>query len=115
MPRREPLQIDTTRRLVAVDPETGATGKIWNGDIYIRGMEHDLPPDFPMDGPHWEDWEPDYDPMYDEVRGVAAMRRPDDDIPLPDEQEGFDADSGRAGPVLPTSRGHKRAGQRGRA
>lgn len=59
MARKAPEPIDTTRRLAHVDPATGATGVIHNGIIYTRGMEAELPEDFPQDGPWWEDYEPD--------------------------------------------------------
>lgn len=69
MPRRPPPVIDPTRRLVE-EAQDGSTGKLWNGTIYIRGMEDELPEDFPMDGPHWEDWIPE--PAAPK-RGLEAM------------------------------------------
>ena len=53
---------DTSRKLVS--------SKIWNGAIYSPGMEAELPEDFPEDGPHWEDFEPDATPA---PKGVAAV------------------------------------------
>ena len=52
---------DTSRKLVS--------SKIWKGDVWSPGMEADLPEDFPQDGPHWEDFEPDATPA---PKGVAA-------------------------------------------
>lgn len=67
MARKAPEPIDPMRRLAYVNPENGATGVSHDGIIYYRGMEKQLPPDFPADGPWWEDWTPDevYDPRAD--------------------------------------------------
>jgi hypothetical protein len=49
MPRKPPAPVDTSRKLKG--------SKIFNGVIYSPGQEHELPKGFPMDGPHWADWE----------------------------------------------------------
>lgn len=90
MPRKAPPPLDPTRRLAEVDPATGATGKAWGGVIYVRGMEQQLPDDFPDDGPWWEDFEPDSDAApakpFPELRPIpqehvfnAPLAGPDDD------------------------------------
>jgi len=62
MPRKVMPAPDTSRKLVS--------SKIWKGDVWSPGMEKDLPEDFPQDGPHWEDFEPDATPA---PKGVAAQ------------------------------------------
>jgi hypothetical protein len=37
------------------------TGLSWGGKMYGRGDEDKLPADFPMDGPHWSDWDGKFD------------------------------------------------------
>lgn len=73
MARRQKAAPDPTRRLAEVDPATGATGKIGSdGTIYTRGMEAQLPKDFPQDGPHWEDYVPDDDADAEQAEPLAS-------------------------------------------
>lgn len=64
MARKEKVVPDLRRRLKC--------SKIFGENIYIEGtLEEDLPEGFPMDGPHWDDWEEDEDGRNDGT-GVDA-------------------------------------------
>jgi hypothetical protein len=75
MGRRPPPPVDTKRHL--------KLSKIWNEEIWNPGDEAFLPADFPMDGPHWEDYIPD------EAARVATQRRNAPRL-APEEQEAQD-------------------------
>ena len=105
MPRKE-LEAYAPQRLLV-------SAKIWDGAVWVPGQEQELPEDFPMDGPHWNDWEPEERAL---PRGAEALRRPDDDIELSDEEERYLRQNTTEAGVLPVSRkGPAQGRKRGRA